>query len=106
MRHCGSLLILAALALPARAADDPKADATVYRFVNATGGKFKDAECFWSLDAGKTWHSFADRPTVPCPTGNGRVYVRLGAAPKNFDDRTAYWDSIEYAYAKGEWHGN
>ena len=34
------------------------------------------------------------------------MYFRLGAAPKNFDDREAYWDFIEYAYGKGTWHGN
>jgi hypothetical protein len=43
---------------------------------------------------------------APCPAGNGRLYFRLGAAPKNFDDREAYWDFIEYAYDKGVWHGN
>lgn len=78
----------------------------VFRFVNQTGGQFADADCYWSLDHGKTWHSFADEPTVPCPVGNGRVYFRLGAAPKNFDDRTARWDFIEYALDKAGWHGN
>ena len=48
----------------------------------------------------------AKEPTAPCPGGNGRLYFRLGAAPKNFDDREAYWDFIEYAYDKGTWHGN
>jgi hypothetical protein len=43
---------------------------------------------------------------VRCPRGNGRVYFRLGAALKNFDDREAYWDFIEYAFDKGTWHGN
>src|SRR5262249_11812179 len=52
------------------------------------------------------WHSFAKEPTVPCPSGNGRVYLRLGAAPRNFDDREAYWDFIEYAHDGGTWHGN
>ncbi len=36
--------------------------------------------------AGRERHSFAKEPTVKCPTGNGRVYFRLGDAPKNFDE--------------------
>jgi hypothetical protein len=81
------------------------AGGTVYRFVNKTGGKFKDEECFWSLNGGRDWHSFAKEPTAPC-AGNGRVYFCLGTKPKNFDDRTTYWDFIEYNYAKGTWYGN
>src|SRR5262249_28713917 len=68
--------------------------------------KFADDQCFWSLNGGREWHSFATEPTARCPNGNGRVYFRLGSAPKNFDDRKAYWDFIEYAYAKDTWHGN
>jgi hypothetical protein len=76
------------------------------RLVNLTG-KFADQEVFWSLDHGKEWHSFADRPTVPCPLGNGRLYFRLGAAPKHFNDRDALWDFIEYASEDSRsWHGN
>ena len=78
----------------------------VYTFVNKTNGKWADDQCFWSLDGGKEWHSFQKEPTAPCPGGNGRVYFRLGAAPKNFDDRSAYWDFIEYAYGNGTWNGN
>jgi hypothetical protein len=81
-------------------------DSVLYKFVNGTKGRFADEQCFWSLDAGKEWHSFAKEPTTPCPSGNGRVYFRLGAAPRNLDDRAAYWDFIEYAYANGTWHGN
>src|SRR5437868_951551 len=45
--------------------------------------------------------------TVPCPLGNGRLYFRLGAAPKHMGDREAYWDFIEYASENSEsWHGN
>jgi hypothetical protein len=82
------------------------AESLTFKFVNKTNGRFKDEQCYWSLNTGKEWHSFAKEPTVPCPTGNGRVYFRLGAAPKNLDDRTAHWDFIEYAYGKGVWHGN
>jgi hypothetical protein len=82
------------------------AEGLVYRFVNKTGGRFADEQCYWSLDGGKEWHPFAKEPTAPCPRGNGRVYLRLGAAPRNFDDREAYWDFIEYAYDGGTWHGN
>jgi beta-galactosidase len=81
-------------------------NAISYRFVNATNGKFPSEQCFWSLDNGRTWNSFAKEPTVPCPKGNGRVYFALGKLPKNFDDREAYWDFIEYAFDKGNWHGN
>src|SRR5207302_973820 len=63
-----------------------------YSFVNKTNGKFKDEECFWSLNGGKEWHSFAKEPTAACPGGNGRVYFCLGKPPRNFDDRAAYWD--------------
>jgi hypothetical protein len=77
-----------------------------YSFVNKTNGRFTDEQCFWSLDNGRQWHSFAKQPTVACPDGNGRVYFRLGDAPKNFDDRDVYWDFIEYAYAHGVWNGN
>ena len=66
-----------------------------YTFVNKTGGRFADDQCFWSLDGGRAWRSFAQAPSVPCPGGNGRVYFRLGAAPKNLDDRHAYWDFIQ-----------
>ncbi len=77
-----------------------------YSFVNKTNGKFADDQCFWSLDDGRDWNSFAEQPTTACPPGNGRVYFRLGRPPKNFDDRQAYWDFIEYAYAGGTWNGN
>jgi dienelactone hydrolase len=79
---------------------------TAFRFVNQSGGEYADADCYWSLDHGKTWHSFADEPTTPCPTGNGRVYLRQGAPPANFDDRTTRWDFIEYALDNAGWHGN
>jgi len=78
----------------------------VYSFINKTNGKWADDQCFWSLDGGKQWHSFQKEPTVSCPNGNGRVYFRLGDAPRNFDDRSAYWDFIEYAYGNGTWNGN
>ncbi len=82
------------------------AGGTVYNFVNKTNGRFTNDQCFWSLDNGRQWHSFAKQPTIACPEGNGRVYFRLGDAPKNFDDRDASWDFIEYAYAHGIWNGN
>jgi hypothetical protein len=99
----GVVLSRAALTL---AAGPRQSGGTSYSFVNRTGGAFGDDQCFWSLNGGRDWHSFAKEPTVPCPNGNGRVYFRLGAAPKNFDDRRAYWDFIEYAYGGGTWHGN
>ena len=100
---------LLAIAAPSQAAEIAKPSTghgPLYRLVNQTG-KFSDADCFWSLDHGKTWKSFAEQSTVPCPLGNGRLYFRLGAAPKNFDDREAFWDFIEYASENSEtWHGN
>ncbi|MBI3869182.1 MAG: hypothetical protein HY299_11710 [Verrucomicrobia bacterium] len=91
----------------AQAPQKPAADhGPLYRLVNRTG-KFDDAECFWSLNDGKEWRSFAQEPTVTCPHGNGRLYFRLGAAPRNLDDRDARWDFIEYASENSEtWHGN
>jgi hypothetical protein len=89
-----------------RAQEPKRADGMHYQFVNKTNGKFTDDMCFWSLNGGRDWHSFAKEPSVRCPKGNGRVYFRVGAAPKNFDDREAYWDFIEYAYDKGNWDGN
>jgi hypothetical protein len=78
-----------------------------YNFVNKTNGKWSDDQCFWSLDGGTSWHSFAKEPTVPCPDGGGRVYFHMGDEPKNFDDRAAYWDFIEWNYkAGGNWSGN
>ena len=78
-----------------------------YKFVNHTSGKFADEECFWSLDHAREWHSFAKEPTTPCPRGNGRVYFRLGPAPRNLNDREAYWDFVEYASdGRDTWHGN
>lgn len=77
-----------------------------YSFVNKTNGKFKDEECFWSLNAGREWHSFAKEPKVACPRGNGRVYFCLGTPPKNFADRKAYWDFVEYAANRNVWNGN
>ena len=83
-----------------------RVEGLTYRFVNRTGSAFGDDQCYWSLNAGRDWHSFAKEPAVACPVGNGRVYFRLGAAPKNLDDRRAYWDFIEYAYGGGTWNGN
>jgi len=82
----------------------------LYRLVNRTG-KFSDKECFWSIDNGKTWHSFAEQSTVPCPLKNGRLYFCVGSTPpKSLGDRTAYWDFIEFASNLSKdgpvWHGN
>lgn len=103
------LCSLALLTLPAAAQETKPAPSThgpAYRIVNHTG-KFSDDEVFWSLDLGKTWHSVAKESTVPCPLGNGRLYFRLGAAPKDFADRSTLWDFIEYASENSEtWHGN
>ncbi len=96
---------LALLVFAANAVAQPAKSDMVYRFVNATGGKFADADCFWSMNNGKDWNSFAEKPTAPIK-GNGRVYFRVGLAPKNLDDRTAVWDFIEYNFAKGSWYGN
>jgi hypothetical protein len=83
-----------------------RAGSLVYTFVNRTNGKFSDDQCFWSLNNGRDWHSFATEPSVPCPAGNGRVYLRVGTAPRNFDDRQTCWDFFEYAYGDGTWNGN
>jgi hypothetical protein len=104
------LTLLRSLTLPARLQETasqakPEGEGLVYRFVNKTNGKFSDEQCFWSLNGGRDWHSFAKEPTVAC-TGNGRVYFYLGAKPKNFDDYGTYWDFIEYNYAGGTWYGN
>ena len=100
------LLAVAALAPAVESAKPSTEHGPLYRLVNRTG-KFSDAECFWSLNNGKEWHSFAKDPTVICPRGNGRLYFRLGTAPRNFDDREAHWDFIEYASENSEtWHGN
>jgi hypothetical protein len=77
-----------------------------YTFVNKTNGKFASDRCFWSFDDGRTWHAFADEPTVACPKGNGRVYFGLGDAPKSFNDDQSLWDFIEYAYDGVTWNGN
>ena len=77
-----------------------------YRFVNNTGGKWKDEECFWSLNNGRQWHSFDKDSTVPCPRSAGRLYLCVGSPPKDFDDRNAYWDFIEFACHSGTWYGN
>jgi hypothetical protein len=93
-------------ALVGQTKEPAPAGGLIYTFINKTNGKFANDQCFWSLDGGREWHSFAKQPTVPCPNGNGRVYFRLGDAPKNFDDYEAYWDFIEYAYGGGTWNGN
>ncbi|MDB6130512.1 MAG: hypothetical protein JWM04_1619 [Verrucomicrobiales bacterium] len=105
IRICLFAVNLAIQAAPETVQPD-KDHGPLYRLVNKTD-KFSDAECFWSLDNGREWHSFAKDPTVPCPHGNGRLYFRLGTAPQNFDDRNSYWDFIEYASENSEtWHGN
>lgn len=91
------------LASPGTQADGNSA--TSIRFVNRTG-KFRDADCSWSLDHGATWHSFADHPTAACPNGNGRVYVCVGRRPRNFDDRGTPWDFVEWAHTNSTWSGN
>jgi hypothetical protein len=100
-------LFNARTATHAQEAQKPTTDhGPLYRLVNRTD-KFTDAQCFWSLNGGKDWHSFAEDPRVLCPRGNGRLYFRLGPAPKNLDDRESYWDFIEYASENSEaWHGN
>ena len=106
LRGIGLLLCLFGFAAGAPAQTATAGHGPLYRMVNKTG-KFTDAECFWSLNAGQDWHSLAKEPTVPCPLGNGRLYFRLGPAPKNMADREAIWDFIEYASENGEtWHGN
>jgi hypothetical protein len=109
-RQCSALAGAAILAVglcltlaPFSQAQEPAK--TVYRFVNKTNGKFTDEQCFWSLNGGKDWHSFAREPTAPC-AGNGRLFVYVGTKPKNFDDFGAYWDFIEYNFAKDTWYGN
>ena len=78
-----------------------------YKFVNRTGGKFTDEQCFWSLTSGRDWHSFAKEPRWPVPAATGECISALGAAPRNFNDREAYWDFIEYASdGRDTWHGN
>ena len=83
----------------------PPSGGMIYTLVNKTNGKFKDEECFWSLNGGKEWHSFAKEPTAPC-AGGGRMYFCLGKQPKNFDDWESYWDFIEYNAGGNTWHGN
>jgi hypothetical protein len=65
------------------------------RLVNRTG-TFRDTDCYWSLDDGKQWHSFADEPSMVRPRSSGRMYFRIGTAPRNFEDREAHWDYIKY----------
>ncbi len=105
MAAAGSSLFLMQ-ASPCQAQEPRRTHRLIYTFVNHTSGAFADDQCFWSLDGGRNWHSFAKEPTVSCPVGNGRVYFRLGVAPKNLDDRRSYWDFIEYAYGSGTWNGN
>jgi hypothetical protein len=104
MGTVGAGLMLAPNALAAAKRPAP-AGGLVYSMVNNTKGKFTDDQCFWSLNGGQQWHSFAKEPTVACPGGNGRMYFCLGTHPKNFDDYESYWDFIEYAYG-GVWNGN
>ena len=103
------LLATVPLAASAQAQEEKKPAAAPtginYRLVNKTG-KFTDDQCFWSLDNGQNWHSFAKESVVPCPRGNGRMYFYLGTPPKNFDDHEAYWDFIEYAANNQTWNGN
>ena len=77
----------------------------VYSLVNKTNGKFTDEECFWSLNGGREWHSFAKEPTAPRPAAGG-LYSAVGKHPKNFDDWESYWDFVEYNAGGGTWHGN
>ena len=95
------------LLLAPRVFADDAAPRLNYSFVNKTSGKWTDNQMFWSLDNGTTWHSFAKEATTPCPDGGGRVYLACGSPPKNFDDRAAYWDFIEWNYKLGgNWSGN
>lgn len=102
-----SVLLLALTLQPVLWAQEPAGKTgPLYRFVNQTGA-FTDEQIFWSLNGGKEWQTIASAPTVPCPQGNGRVYFAFGKTPKNFGDREAYWDFIEYASsAPDRWAGN
>jgi len=87
-------------------AQDAVRHGPTYRLVNNTG-TFSNAEIFWSLDHGKSWHAFAESKSVPCPLGNGRLYFQIGSVPKSTGDRTALCDFIEYASENSDsWHGN
>lgn len=102
------VFLLLSILVPSWSASEPSPAATgpLYRFVNQTNA-FTDEQILWSLDGGKTWTTIAEKPTVACPRGNGRVYFAFGTPPKNFGDRTAYWDFIEYASnASDRWSGN
>lgn len=84
----------------------PASSGVHYRLLNNTG-QFDNSECFWSLDHGRSWHSFQESSTPSCPPGNGRLYFALGRKPQNFDDRSSAWDFIEYATGPNQsWHGN
>ena len=103
-----SLLLIIATSMVALAGEQPppQASGVRYRLVNQTN-RFADNQCFWSLDHGRSWHSFQEEHTPPCPKGNGRLYFALGQKPLNFDDRSTTWDFIEYATDGGQtWHGN
>ena len=78
----------------------------VYSLVNKTNGKFTDEQCFWSLNGGGEWHSFAKEPTAPC-AGGGRIYVCRRQAPQKHG-RTSNRIGISSSTMPGgrTWHGN
>ena len=86
----------------------PAGDSGVkYVFVNNTHGKWTDEQIFWTFqEDGSNWKSLKEAPTVMCPNKNGRVYFYVGAKPKDYYDRGAYWDFIEYVANGNKWAGN
>jgi hypothetical protein len=105
-----AVMMLASIPLPARAQDAEKRagmeESLPIRLVNKTG-KFTDAECFWSLDDGKEWRSFAEQSTILRGRSSGKMYFRLGSPPKNFEDRETHWDFIKYAtWDARSWEGS
>lgn len=85
-------------------AEGPAEGGTI-KLLNKTSGRWKDSEIHWSLDNGVTWHAMDKEPVARARNG-GRMYFYMGQKPRNFDDRAAYWDFIEYNQGNGQWHVN
>jgi hypothetical protein len=86
---------------------DPKASGPgFYQFVNATGGKFTDAQISWTLD-GKTYKTLAEAKEAPAKIGpGGRLYVKMEIPGIAGAKAESYSDFIEFTQGNAGWFGN
>jgi Beta-1,3-glucanase len=91
----------------------PAKNVMVFKFLNRTGGKYKDSEVYWSFKSGaiSETHSIADQPLYDMPANaSGRMYFYLCAAGDATcaadPTKSKYYDFIEHTIGPTQYNGN